>query len=145
MSTNASVSSCCPITLAEGCQVGGTARWVSIRNADGTISVVNPATGATVAPANVLAFCPPQSSLSHFQTVGPNSVFVIPNTADLESWSVRARVAGVTVDVSGGGANALDANEVVESEAQDDDVLTDVVTITTDATGSARVLWLERV
>lgn len=143
MSTNVSFSTCCPFQLAEGCTTTG-GRWVSIRNADGTISVVDPATGAAVPPANVLAFCQQGESLSHVTTVGPNSVFVIPNTNDLESWSVRARTAGVSIDVSGGGANPMDVNEVIESEAQDDDALSDVVTITTDATGSARVLWLER-
>jgi hypothetical protein len=134
---------CCSYQIAEGCQTGG-GRWVSIRNPDGTVSLIDPATGAAVLPADALAFCPPGESLTHLATVGPNSVFVIPNAGDLESWSVRARVLGVSLEVSSGGANALDPNEVVEDHAQDDDTLTDSVSITTDATGSARVLWLQR-
>lgn len=139
----AGISTCCPLTLAEGC-TGTGGRWVSIRNADGTVSVVDPATGAAVAPVNVLAFCPPGASQSHLTTVAAASTFVVPS-ANLESWSVRAIGPGVSLDVNGGGANALADNEVAESASQDDDLLTDVVTVTTLAGSTARVLYLTKI
>lgn len=145
MATEISISTCCPFTLAEGCTNTGS-RWVSIRNPDGTITLINPSTGAAVPIANVLDFCPAGQGLSHVATVPINSAgFVIPNASDLLSWSVRARGSGATINVNGGGANALDDNEVIEASAQDDDFLNDVVTITTDASTTVRVLWTERV
>lgn len=144
MSTQAFSVTCCPFTLAEGC-TNANSRWVSIRNPNGTITLIDPTDGSTVLPANALDFCPAGQGLSHITTVAASSVFVIPNTADLLSWSVRARGSGATLDINGGGANALDDNEVIEASAQDDDYLNDVVTITTDASTTVRVLWTERV
>lgn len=141
--TEASFSPCCPIPLAEGCQTNGTARWASVRNPDGSISLIDPITGATVPPASAAAFCAPGSDQSHLVTVAASSVFAIP-TANLESWAIRARGTGVSVVVNGGASNALDDNEVIEASAQDDDTLTDTVTITTGPGATARVLYTTR-
>jgi hypothetical protein len=143
MAVEASFSPCCPEPIAEGCTTTGT-RWVSIRNPNGTISLIDPTDGTVVPPANVLDFCPAGQSQTHIQTVAASSVFVIPNAADLESWAVRARGTTVSIDVNGGGANLLDDNEVIQSSAQDDDIQSDTVTITTGVGSTARVIWIER-
>jgi hypothetical protein len=142
MATNATVSTCCPFTLAEGCTTTG-GRWVAIRNADGTVSIIDPTDGSAVPPANVLDFCPAGESQSHINTLAASSVFVIP-AANLESWAVRARGTTVTIDINAGGANAMDDNEVITSSAQDDDLLSDTVTVTTGAGSTARISWITR-
>lgn len=141
--TDTSFSPCCPIPLAEGCQTNGTSRWASVRNPDGTITLIDPISGATVTPANAAAFCAPGQDQSHLVTVAASSVFNIP-TANLESWAIRARGTGVSVVVNGGASNALDDNEVIEASAQDDDNLNDTVTITTGAGATARVVYTTR-
>lgn len=143
MATEISFSPCCPFLLAEGCTTTG-GRWVALRHPDGTVTVIDPTDGTTVPPANVLDFCAPGNSQSHLNTLAASSVFVIPNAGDLESWAVRARGTTVTIDVNGGGANAMDDNEVVTSSSQDDDLLTDTVTITTGVGSTARISWIER-
>lgn len=143
MATESAFSPCCPFLLAEGCTNTGS-RWVSLRHPDGTVTLIDPTDGSVVPPANVLDVCPPGNSQTHVNTLAVSSVFVIPNVADLESWAVRARGAGVTIEINAGGANPMDDNEVVTSSAQDDDLLTDTVTITTDASSTARILWIER-
>ena len=137
--TVGSIATCCPITLAEGCDNAG-GRWVSVRRPDGTIQLIDPIDGSVVPPANALAFCSGAASESHIQTVAAAATFNIP-TANLESWSVRARGTGAAINVNGGGDQALDDNEVVEAASQDDDLLQDTVVVT----GPARVLWTNRV
>lgn len=142
MSSEASFSPCCPFLLSEGCTTTGS-RWVSLRNPNGTVTVVDPTDGSVVPPANVLDFCPAGNSQTRVNTLAANSVFVIP-IANLESWAVRARGTTVTIDVNAGGANPMDDNEVITSSAQDDDILTDTVTITTGAGSTARISWITR-
>jgi hypothetical protein len=136
---------CPPVVLGEGCIAGG-GRWISVRNPNGTTSLLNKITGAVVAPANALATCPASTSTSTLTTVAANSVLVLPNTAanPIESWAVRAMGPGVTLDVNGSGAQVMDDNEVIESSAQDDERLTDTVTITTPVGVTARVLVTRR-
>lgn len=142
MGTSISVPICCPDVLAEGCTNDGR-RWVSIRAADGTVSLVDPTDGSAVTVAQALDFCAPGGSTSHLNTVPVSgSQTILP--ANLEAWGVRAIGSGVTVNVNGSGAQPLQDNEVIESASQDDDLLSDTVVIATDATSTARVVWITR-
>lgn len=136
---------CCATQIGEGCWNDGTSSgtWVSLRANDGTITIIDPTTGATVDPADI-GECPrPQYSTS-INTV-ENTTFVVPGGGtNLVSWAVRARTPGAQLTV-GGTTVTLDDGEVVESSTQDDTgTLQDSPTIVAGAGESVRVTWLSR-
>lgn len=143
--TFVSCDTCCPEVIGEGCWDDGTSNgtWVSIRKSDGTVEVIDPTTGATVDPADVVD-CPRPQYATFVRTV-ENATFVIPGGGtNLVSWSVRARTAGVDLTV-GGTTVTMDQFETIESSTQDDTgTLIDAPTVQAAAGESARVTWLER-
>jgi len=98
-------SSCCPSVVAEGCTNTGSGRYVAIRAANGTVSLFDAITGATVAQANIIT--------CSAQTVTPSSVTLNSQMRGLaagQSWTPVGDVTGtltsVTLTVTGSGATA---------------------------------------
>lgn len=136
---------CCPEVVGDGCWDDGTnsGTWISLRDPDGTVSVIDPTTGNAVDPDDI-GDCPRPEYATTVRTV-ENASFTIPGSGTtLVAWSVRARTAGVELTV-GGTTITMDEGEIVESSTQDDTgTLIDIPQVTAGAGESARVSWLTR-
>lgn len=106
-------TTCCPLVLAEGCTNTGSGRYAAMRAANGTITLVDPVSGATVTAANVVT-CPPQQVTPTSVTLSAEGRLI--GDADA-AWSPGADVVGtltsVTMTVLSGTATVTDASGTV--------------------------------
>lgn len=139
---------CCAVMVGEGCTTtGGT--YVILRNGDGTFSYIDPATGNAVPEAERAAECPRPAEHTVVTTLtgaAPGVLIVDgtdPSVGTILSWSVRCISEGITLEIAGSGfaATTMQAGELIESAAQDGQRLDDLITITADASGVARVSY----
>lgn len=149
--TNCVEDECCDTVLGDGCWDDGTAsgRWVSVRDSDGNTTVLDPVTGNTVAPGDVVA-CDPPAAATSVQLVDGDSAtdddFTIPGGSDdLVAWSVRAKGDGVSVSV-GTNTVTLDSGETLEASSPPDDgsILNDAVQVVAPAGVEAIVVYQRR-
>lgn len=148
-------SSCCPVVLEDDlCTNTGSGRGVSIRNTNGTISLLDAVTGAAILAANIVA-CPPANgalpatlAADHFDVVpgAPWTPAAIPAGRRLVGLSYTV-VAGTVTTVDGTGGTsigAIPAGFTANWNAQDDrETLTaPPASITADAASRAIVTMI---
>ncbi len=141
---------CCPIEIGRGCTNTGSGFYTAIRNADGTISLIDSVSGATVLAANIVP-CPSDNTVRTLTAQGR-----LVGDADAV-WSPGTDVVGtltsVTLTVLSGTATVTDSNGTVMAglpagysatwEAADDNTLTGPQSI--DAIGGqTAVVWTQR-
>lgn len=141
MSNSTVPKPCCPERISEGCYTSGTTTrfWVSFREPEGNIVVLDSVTGATVDPANVVA-CGGEQDKTMLTNVNANENYSISATG-LKSWTVHA-FAPVTLLVNQENTTMI-AGETISATASEGAVLIDGVTITAGA-GSARIIHTNR-
>lgn len=143
-------SECCPIEIGRGCYTGGSGFYTAIRNADGTISLIDSVSGATVLAANIVA-CPSDNTVvtltAQHRLIGDADAAWTPG-ADVVgaltsvTYTVLSGTATVT-DQSGTSAAGLPAGLSTTWNAEDNNTLSGPTSI--DAIGGQTyVTWTQR-
>ena len=147
--TVALCSDCCPQVIGEGCTNTGSGRYTAIRATNGTITLIDSVSGATVAQGNIIP-CPTDDTV---RTIEARIFNVVPGTpwtpaqatgtitsvtatGILGTWSVTAP--------EGPAVTLLPQGYTATWEAEDDNVLQPPTTITADAASRVIVIWTER-
>lgn len=143
-------SDCCPQVVGSGCSNTGSGRYTAIRAANGTITLIDSVSGATILAANIVP-CTDDDTVRTLTAQGR-----LVGDADA-AWTPGTDVVGtltsVTLTVLSGTATVTDANGTVMAglpagysatwNAEDDNVLTGPQSI--DAVGgSTAVVWTQR-
>ncbi|QBZ73503.1 hypothetical protein SEA_MISCHIEF19_18 [Streptomyces phage Mischief19] len=98
-------SNCCPVVVGEGCTNTGSGRYVATRAANGTITLQDSVTGATVTQAQIIA-CPDQP----VTVVAEGRIVADADTPWSPGNDVIGRLTSVTLTVLSGTANVVDGN-----------------------------------
>lgn len=143
-------SDCCGTVIGQGCTNTGSGRYTAIRAANGTITLIDSVSGATITAANIVA-CPGDDTVVTLSAQGR-----VVGDADA-AWTPGADVTGtltsVTLTVLSGTATVTDANGTVMAglpagysatwTAEDNNTLTGPQSI--DAIGgNTAVVWTQR-
>lgn len=102
---------CCPAVIGEGCTNVGSLRYTSMRNPDGTISLIDSVSGAAVSGADIVP-CPSDDTV---RTLSAEARLLAAG----QSWTPGGDVVGVltsvTFTVLTGTANLTDNNGTVSN------------------------------
>lgn len=142
-------SNCCPDVIGEGCSNTGSGRYTAIRAANGTVTLIDSVSGATILASNIIT-CPETTGLtltSQGRLVGDADAAWTPGT------DVAGVLTSVTFTVLSGTATVTDAGGTVLAglpagysatwTAADHHTLTGPQSI--DAIGgNTAVVWTER-
>lgn len=146
-------SSCCPVVMGEGCTNVGSLRYTALRLANGTVSLVDSVTGATVLPANIVACAPPNGVLPI--SVNSQHRLVAPGAPWTPGADVVGALLSVTYVVLTGTASVADSNGTVANPLpaglsatwslnDDRESLAGPTNITANAASSVYVAWTQR-
>jgi hypothetical protein len=143
-------SNCCPQVIGEGCSNTGSGRYAAIRAANGTVTLVDSVSGATITAANIVP-CPGDDVVKTLTAQGR-----LVGDADA-AWTPGADVVGtltsVTLTVLSGTATVTDQSGTVLAglpagysatwNVEDDNTLSGPQSI--DAVGgNTAVIWTQR-
>lgn len=142
--------SCCPVPIGEGCTNTGSGRYTAIRAANGTVTLIDSVSGATVAAVNIIA-CPDDDTartLSAQARVLTNGTPWTPG-ADVVGTLTSLTVTGTAglwdmVDADGTALTGLPAGLSLTWEAEDDNTLTGPTSITPQAGATVVANWTVR-
>lgn len=140
-------SDCCPSPIGEGCTNTGSGRYTAIRATNGTVTLIDSVSGATVSAANIVA-CPGDDTVrtltAQHQLVVPGTPWTPPAGVTLTSLTyVILTGTGTVVDASGDSAAGLPAGLAATFNAEDDNTLTPPQSITSVG-GQIYVHWTAR-
>lgn len=142
-------SSCCPIVLEDDlCTNVGSGRGVAIRNANGTISLLDAVTGAAIVAANIVACV--TDPVETLQARIFNATAGTPWTPALVTGTITALSAtGVSgtytvTPPEGAAVTLLPAGFTSEWGAEDANTLQPPTSIAADAASRVVVVWTER-
>ena len=143
-------TNCCAIQIGSGCTSTGSGRYVAIRNADGTISLLDAATGAAVLAANIVA-CPSDDTVRTLTAQARQLTNAAPWTpgADVVGTLTSLTVTGVSglwdlVDQNGTALTGLPAGLTLTWSAEDQDILTGPTSVTPQVGASVVANWTMR-
>jgi hypothetical protein len=142
-------SDCCGTVLGSGCTNTGSGFYTAIRAENGTVSLVDSVSGATITAANIVP-CPSDDAV---QTLQARVFDVIPGTpwttAQITGTITSLTATGVAGTWSitppeGPAVTALPTGYTATFEAEDDNTLDPPTSIAADAASRAIVVWTER-
>lgn len=138
---------CCPSVLASGCTNTGSGRYTSIRNANGTISLIDSVTGAAITQANIIA-CADDNVVrvltAQHQLAVPGSPWTPPGGQVITSLTYTVLTGTATVvDGDGTSVATLPAGLSATWNAEDDNSILPPQSITSVG-GQVYVHWTAR-
>lgn len=143
-------SNCCPQVIGEGCTNTGSGRYTAVRATNGTVTLIDSVTGATVLAANIVA-CPDDDTQ---QTLTAQARVATNGTPWTPGGDVAGTLTSVTATGTGGLWDLVDASGTVVTglpaglsltwEAEDDNTLTGPQSITPQAGATVVVNWTQR-
>jgi hypothetical protein len=145
----AGCGTCCPEPIGSGCTNTGSGRYTAIRAANGTVTLIDSVSGATVAAANIIP-CPDDNEV---QTLQARVLDVVPGTpwtpaavtGTLTSLTATGVAGTWSVDPSEGATvTALPTGYTATWEAEDDNQIDPPTSIAADAASRVIVVWTER-
>ncbi len=144
-------STCCPTVVAdELCTNTGSGHGTAIRNAAGTITLIDSVTGAAITQANVVV-CPGDNVVRTLTTQARTLTNAAPWTpgADVAGTLTSLTITGTSglwdmVDANGTALTGLPAGLTMTWEAEDDNVLTGPTSVTPQAGATVVAHWTQR-
>ncbi|WP_328434577.1 hypothetical protein [Streptomyces sp. NBC_00425] len=143
-------SNCCPVVMGNGCTNTGSGFYTAIRATNGTISLIDSVTGATVLAANIIP-CPSDNTVRTLTAQGRVLTNATPWTpgADVAGTLTSLTVTGVgglwdLVDSNGTALTGLPAGLTLTWSASDDNTLTGPQSVTPQAGASVVANWTQR-
>lgn len=143
-------SDCCPQVIGEGCTNTGSGRYTAVRAANGTVTLIDSVSGATVTAGNIIA-CPGDDTvrtLSAQARVLTNAAPWTPG-GDVTGTLTSLTVTGTSglwdlVDADGTALTGLPAGLSLTWEAEDDNQLTGPTSVTPQAGATVVANWTSR-
>lgn len=102
-------ASCCPVVMGEGCTNTGSGTYTALRLSNGTISLVDSVTGATVTQAQIIP-CPGVGGTSGVTLTAQHRLVADADAAWTPGADVVGTLTSVTYTVLSGTATVLDQN-----------------------------------
>lgn len=142
-------SDCCPNVVGQGCISTGSGFYTAIRAANGTITLIDSVSGATVLAANIIP-CPGDDTVRTLRAQALQLTSGTPWTPALVSGTLTSlTVTGVSglwnlTDSNGTALTGLPAGLSLTWEAEDDNTLLPPTDVTPQAGASVVAVWTER-
>lgn len=141
---------CCPQVIGEGCTNTGSGRYTAVRAANGTVTLIDSVSGATVAAGAIIA-CPGDDvvrTLTAQARVLTNATPWTPG-GDVVGTLTSLTVTGTAglwdlVDANGTALTGLPAGLSLTWEAEDDNTLTGPQSVTPQAGATVVANWTQR-
>jgi hypothetical protein len=143
-------SNCCPAPVGEGCTNTGSGRYTAIRAANGTITLIDSVTGATVTQANIIPCATDDTvrTLTAQARVLTNATPWTPG-GDVAGTLTSLTVTGTSglwdlVDANGTALTGLPAGLTLTWNAEDDNQIVGPQSVTPQAGATVVANWTQR-
>ena len=143
-------SDCCPNVVGEGCSNTGSGRYTAIRAANGTITLIDSVSGATILAANIVP-CPDDNTV---RTLTAQARVLTNGTPWTPGGDVVGTLTSLTVTGTSGLWDLVDANGTALTglppgltltwNAEDDNTLTGPQSVTPQAGATVVANWTQR-
>ena len=143
-------SDCCAAVVGEGCTNTGSGRYTALRAANGTITLIDSVSGATVLAANIVP-CPSDDTTVTLTAQARTLTDATPWTpgGDVAGTLTSLTVTGTSglwdlVDANGTALTGLPAGLTLTWNAEDNNQLTGPVSVTPQAGATVVANWTQR-
>lgn len=143
-------SDCCPNVVGEGCSNTGSGRYTAIRASNGTITLIDSVSGATITAANIVPCSDDDTArtLTAQARVLTNATPWTPG-GDVAGTLTSLTVTGTSglwdlVDANGTALTGLPAGLTLTWNAEDDNTLTGPQSVTPQAGATVVANWTQR-
>ncbi|MFC8465998.1 hypothetical protein [Streptomyces sp. NPDC057250] len=143
-------SECCPNVVGEGCTNTGSGRYTAIRATNGTITLIDSVSGATVLAANIVP-CPGDDTVVTLTAQARTLTNATPWTpgGDVAGTLTSLTVTGTSglwdlVDANGTTLTGLPAGLTLTWNAEDNNQLTGPTSVTPQAGATVVANWTQR-